>query len=57
MVQKKSLNSLAITEGSLEITLFILREEGDSRFNLFGSTDRIISHVLRALLLFLLISE
>ena len=57
IVQKKSLNSLAITEGSLEITLFILREKGGSRFNLFGSTDRTISQVLRALLLFLLISE
>ena len=57
IVQKKSLNSLAITEGSFEITLFILREEGGSRFNLFGNTDRIIPQVLRALLLFLSISE
>ena len=56
IVQKKSLNSLVITEGSLEITLFILREEGGSQFNLFGSIDRIISQILCALL-FLLISK
>ena len=31
--------------------------KGGSRFNLFGSTNRIISQVLCALLLFLLISE
>ena len=42
-MRKNSLNSLAITEGSLEITLFIFREEGGSRFNLFGNTERIIS--------------
>ena len=55
--QKNSLNSLAITEGFLATILFILRAEGGLRFNLFGSTDRIIPQVLRALLLFLLISE